>query len=174
MTGNLVAVGKIIGCTGLKGEVKVLPLSDYPQRFKSLSGVKLVTGERITSAQVESGREQKNLWILKFKNFDSLEAVEKFKESYIMIPREERMPLPDDRYYIDDLIGLSVFTEEEKEKLGEIKDVIQTGSNDVFVVTPHDPTYPRDILIPAIKDVVQEVSLQEKKVRVKLPEGLLD
>lgn len=172
MAENLVAVGKIIGYQGLKGEVKVLPLTDYPQRFKSLKKVKLVLNKKITSVEVETGREQKKLWIIKFKNYDSLEEVQPLKESYIMIPREERMALPDDRYYIDDLIGLSVFTGDNK--LGEVIDVLQTGGNDVFVVKPQDPSYPRDILIPVLKDVIEEISLQGKKVKVILPEGLLD
>lgn len=172
MTRNLVAVGKIVGYQGLKGEVRVLPLTDYPQRLQSLKNVQLLLGNKITPVEVETGRVQQNLWVIKFKEFESLEEVEPFKQGYIMIPREERMILPDDRFYIDDLIGLSVFAEDEK--LGQITDVLQTGGNDVFVVKPQDPSYPRDILIPALKDVILEISIKEKKVRVKLPEGLLD
>ncbi|UNC92743.1 ribosome maturation factor RimM [Candidatus Contubernalis alkaliaceticus] len=172
MSEDLVAVGKIVGSQGLKGEVKVIPLTDHPQRFKTLKKVQLVLGQRVIETEVEKGREQKNIWVIKLKNFNSLEEVKELKNSYLMIPREERMTLPQDHFYIDDLIGLMVYTEENK--LGEITDVLQAGGNDVFVVKPEDLSCSKDILIPALKEVIKEVDLREKLVRVKLPEGLLD
>ncbi len=169
---DLIAVGKIVGTQGLKGEVRVIPLTDYPQRFKTLNKVQLVLGQKVIESEVEKGREQKKIWVIKLKNFNSLEEVEPLKNSYIMIPREERMTLPEDRFYIDDLMGLSVYTDENK--LGVITDILTTGGNDVFVVKPEDLSYSREILIPALKAVIKEVNLIEKRVRVELPEGLLD
>ncbi|PKM83623.1 MAG: 16S rRNA processing protein RimM [Firmicutes bacterium HGW-Firmicutes-13] len=172
MSKDLIAVGKIVGFQGLKGEVKVLPLTDNPGRYNNLKEVRLVSGEKMIKAEVEKGRENKNNWVLKFKNYNSREEVDFLRGYYIMIPKEERLILPEDHYYLDDIIGMTAYNEDEK--IGEVIDIIQTGSNDVFVVKPEEPSLSRDILIPALKAVVREVDLPGKRLILKLPEGLID
>jgi len=173
MTHDMAAVGKIVGFQGLNGEVKVQPLSDNPVRYESLKKVKLVSGEKKLEAIIESGWSKKNTWILKFKNFKCREEVEELKGYYIMIPKIEREELPADHFYHDEIIGLSVYTEEGK-KIGVVTNIIKTGSNDVFVLKPEDSSFSREILIPARKEVIKEVNLTEKILKVRLLEGLLD
>lgn len=173
MNEDLVAVGKIVGFQGLKGEVKVLPLTDNPGRYNTLKKVKLVMGEKVIEAEVEKGRENKNNWVLKFKDLNTRNEVGILKGYYIMIPKEERLLLPEDHYYHDDLVGLKVYTEND-ELIGEVTDIIQTGSNDVFVVKPDEPSLTREILIPVLKTIVEEINLVRGILVVKLPEGLID
>ena len=173
MTRDMVAVGVIVGFQGLNGEVKVEPLSDNPVRYKSLVNVMLVSGEKKLEVVVEGGWNKKNIWILKFRNLECREDVEDLKGYYIMIPKKERGKLPADQFYHDEIIGLPAYTE-KGEKIGVVTSIIKTGSNDVFVLKPEDPSFTRDILIPARKEVVKEVNLTEKKLKVRLLEGLLD
>ncbi|RQD68636.1 MAG: 16S rRNA processing protein RimM [Tindallia sp. MSAO_Bac2] len=173
MERDLAAVGKIIGVKGLKGEVKVQPLSDNFHRHKNLKRVKIISGEKELDTEVEKSTTVKGFWILKFKDVNSREEADKLRGYYIMIPKAEREELPVDHYYMDDIIGSSVF-EEDGDKLGKVINIIETGSNDVYVVKSESPDLPGEILIPALKDIIKEVDLEEKKIVVNLPDGLLD
>lgn len=173
MDKDLAAVGKIIGVKGLRGEVKVQPLSDNFHRHRTLKEVKVIKGETLLEKAVENSSTFKNFWILKFKEIDSREEAEELKGCYLMVPKAEREELPSNSFYIDEILGLMVY-DEEGEKLGEVIQVIETGSNDVFVVKAESPHLPREILVPALKDIIKEVDLEGKKMLVSLPEGLLD
>lgn len=168
------AVGKIRGVYGLKGHLKVEPLTDFPSRYKDLTRVRLVKGGQVREATIENGKERTAGWLIKLKEINCREGAGAVVGYYIMIPREERRPLPPGHYYLDQLIGLKVYTE-EGEELGTLGDVIQTGSNDVYVVKAGEGgRLSRDILIPALGGVVKEVNLPEQKMLVRLPQGLLE
>ncbi|RQD74589.1 MAG: 16S rRNA processing protein RimM [Candidatus Syntrophonatronum acetioxidans] len=173
MDRDLVAVGKIIGVKGLKGEIKVQPLSDNFHRHKALDRVKIIAGDKELETEVEKSATVKNFWILKFKDVLSREEAEELRGCYIMIPKAEREELPENHYYMDDIIGSFVF-KDDGSKLGQVINIIETGSNDVYVVKSDDPDLPGEILVPALKDVIKRVDIKEKKIVVVLPEGLLD
>ncbi len=170
MEENLLRVGVIANTHGVHGEVKVYPTTDDVQRFKKLKSVFLDTGKEQKFLEIESVKFFKNLAILKFKGIDTINDIEKYKGKDLLITREQAVPLKKDEYFICDLIGCQVVTEEE-EKVGKLVEVIQTGANDVFVVKGSGK---KEILIPYINDCVLDVSMEEKKVVVRLLPGLAD
>jgi 16S rRNA processing protein RimM len=154
---------------GIKGELRVFPTTDNPGCFASLNDVTVSTPRGETLYEVEKARRQKDLILIKFKGVDDRNAAELLKHGRIMVPPEMVAPLSEDEYFIRDLIGVNVFTD-TGEKLGIIKDVLSTGANDVYVVQPAEG---KDILIPAIKGCVLSVSTDEKKMLIRLMDGLL-
>lgn len=167
---DLFKVGVITQTHGLKGEVKVFPTTDDPMRYKSLKDVIVDTGKEKIDMEISSVRFQKNLVIVKFKGIDDINDVEKYKKSEIYVTRENAVPLEENEYYIADLIGLKVYSDEDEE-LGQIKDVLQTGANDVYIIRKAGA---EDLLIPAIKDCIKEVNIEEGTMLVHLLPGLRD
>lgn len=155
---------------GIKGEVRVLPLTDYPERFKELEQVNIHINNASTTYQIDYVRPHKKFMIIKFKQVADINEAEKLKGALIKITRDQLMPLAEGHYYIFQIIGLDVF-DLEGTKLGKIKQVLQTGSNDVYVTKPAQGN---DILIPALKSVVKEINIEANRMVVELPEGLLD
>ncbi len=170
MKKNQFNIGKIINTHGIKGEVKVLPLTDDPARFEDLEWVYLSYNNQLEKKIIQSIRYQKNNIILKFKDINSIDEIEKYKSCMLVIDREMAVELPENTYFIRDLIGVEVRLE-NGESLGKIIDVIETGSNDVYVIKPNKGS---DILIPAIKQVIQHVDIEENIMIVKLLEGLIE
>lgn len=162
-------VGVISNTHGIRGEVKVFPTTDDPARFKKLKKVFLDTGEAYLEMEIEQVKFFKQFVILKFKGYDNINDVEKYKQKSLLVDREHAVKLEENEYFIADLIGLSVYTEEEK-LLGTLTDVLQTGANDVYVVEMEDN---KEVLIPAIRECILSVDLDERKMRVHLLEGLL-
>jgi 16S rRNA processing protein RimM len=158
-------IGKVLAPWGLRGEVKIEILTDWPDRFALLERVYL--GEGIRPYALERFRLHKGKAILKLGDCESREAAEGLRGQFIHIPVEEAMPLGEDEYYEYQIIGLGVWTR-EGEYLGQIREVLYTGANDVYVVGGED----REILIPAIEDVVLEVNLEGGRIIVELMEGL--
>ena len=163
-------VGVITSTHGIRGEVKVFPTTDDPQRFKKLKKVILDNGKERIDLEVASARFSKNLVILKFKGIDNINDVEKYKRAELYVTRANAVPLEENEYYIADLIGLKVVSD-ESEELGIVDDVLVTGANDVYVVKRKNQS---DILIPAIKDCIKDVNLEEGIMTVHLLPGLLD
>ncbi|MDD4335165.1 MAG: ribosome maturation factor RimM [Desulfotomaculaceae bacterium] len=169
MSEEYITVGKILNTQGRIGAVRVLPLTEYPERFKvnsqvyvSLKGVKkLMTVE-------DSAPHQKYV-IIKFKEIPDMNAAEKIKGGILEITRADLFPLPENTYYIFDIIGLTV-NDKTRGSLGKIIEVLQTGANDVYVVE----TGARPLLIPALKQVVKEIDLPGRSMVVDLPDGLVD
>lgn len=164
----MIRVGKIVNTHGHKGALKVQYLTDYPERFEELKEVYLHENgakEKLTISSVKY--QQKNL-ILEFKEIEDMNQAELLKGKYLFINKEDVKPLPEGYYYIFDLLGLKVY--EDDNYLGEILDVIETGSNDVYLVRDGK----KEILIPALKKVVLQVDLENKIMKVKLLEGSLD
>ena len=166
---NYLEIGKIVNSYGLKGFIKVLPLTDNIKRYELLKTIFIDYRNNLETFDIEEVKYHKNFVLLKLKGIDDINQVEKYKESYIKIDRKDGVKLPKDAYYIVDLIGLNVETI-EGEYLGKIDDIIPTGSNDVYVVKNE---LGKQILIPAIKSVVKEIDIENKKVKVHLIEGLV-
>lgn len=163
-------VGVISSTHGVRGEVKVYPTTDGPERFEELEAVLLDTGGGHLRLEIEHVKYFKNQVILKFKGYDSINDIEHYKGKDLLISREDAVPLGENENYIGDLLGMTVVTD-EGELLGELKDVLETGANDVYVVeTPGK----KEILLPAIRDCILEVDVEEKRMLVHVMEGLLD
>lgn len=172
---ELYQVGAITQTHGIRGEVKVFPMTDDVSRFKNMKELILDTGKEQIVLEVTSARPQKNLVILKFKGIDNINDVEKYKRCGLFVTKENRVKCKKDEYFIADLIGLRAI-DEEGEAFGTISDVIQTGANDVYVITTKQG---EEVMIPAIKDCILEVSVEEQDgqagyVRIHLLPGLLD
>ena len=164
------SVGLVLKPHGLKGEIKVKPLTDEEKRFDTLACLYLKEGESYKELEIAARRYDKGFVYLKLKGHDTVESVESFRHRYLWIPRRMARVLPKDTFFIADLIGCRVRTR-AGETLGKITDVLETGSNDVYVVKG-----PRgEVLIPALKKVVIRVDLPTGSVVVDLAdmEGLL-
>jgi 16S rRNA processing protein RimM len=169
MAEDYIAVGKILNTQGRAGAVRVLPLTDYPERFKVKSRVYVsLNGSRKIMSIEDSFPHQKYV-IIKFKEIPDMNAAEEIKGGILEITRDELYPLPENSYYIFDMIGLAV-SDKTRGSLGKITEVLQTGANDVYVVE----TGARPLLIPALKQVVKEIDLPGRSMVVDLPEGLVD
>ena len=155
---------------GVRGEVKVFPTTDDPQRFKKLKKVILDDGKKQLDLEIASVKFFKNMVILKFKEFDNINDVEKFKQADLLVTRENAVKLKPGEYFIVDLIGLKGISD-EGEDIGELTDVIQTGANDVYVFSKAGV---QDLLVPKIPDCVKEINLEEGTVLVHLLPGLRD
>lgn len=161
-------VGVIAGTHGLRGEVKVFPTTDEPARFLDLEKVILDTGREERTLKIRSVKFFKKFVILGFEGMDRIEDVEKLKGSELLINREDAIPLEEGEYFIPDLLGLRVKTDDGRE-LGVIKDVIETGANNVYDVQNEDGAR---ILIPAIPQCILDVRLGEGDMTVHLLPGL--
>ena len=162
-------VGQIVNTNGLKGLLKVNPFTDDITRFERLKTILVLHKKELLEFEIENVKYQKKQVLLKLKGIDTIEEAEKYKEDYIKINRKDAEKLPKDTFYIADLIGLEVYTDSD-ELLGNIEDIFPTGSNDVYVVKNSEG---KQILLPAIKDVIKQIDLEHKKVVVKLIDGLL-
>lgn len=167
---EMLRVGVISSTHGVKGEVKVYPTTDDPERFKQLKEVIVDTKKEQLPLAVQQVRFFKNMVILKFKGYDTINDIEKYKGCDLLIHRSQAIPLNPGEYFISDLIGLTVFTDDGRE-LGRLKDVMQTGANDVYVV---ELPSGREVLIPAIKPCILDVNLEAGQMKVHLLDGLLE
>jgi 16S rRNA processing protein RimM len=162
-------VGQIINVHGVKGEIKLYPLTDDIKRFSKLKFVYLESEGEYQKYPVEGVKYSNNLVILKLAAINDMNEALKYRDRYVYIDRDNAVRLPKDSYFIADLIGIDVYTI-EGQRLGAIISVFPTGSNDVYEVKAEDD---RTILIPAIKDVVKSVDIEGRKMTIELLEGLL-
>ncbi|GAB6988884.1 ribosome maturation factor RimM [Paenibacillus pini] len=173
MADKLYKVGKIVNTHGIKGEIKVLSITDFPEvRFAAGGRLLIIPADGGSSIPItiESSRLHKNMYILKLKGYQNINEVEKYKGSMLKVEESELLELPENEYYIFEIVGCKVVTDEARE-LGVIKEVLSPGSNDVWVVQPESG---KDILIPVIDEVVLDVDVKNKLVTIHLMEGLLD
>ena len=161
-------VGVITQTHGIKGEVKVFPTTDDVTRFKKLKEVILDTGKERLTLEIEGVKFFKQYVILKFKGYDSINDIEKYKQGKLLVTRDKAVKLKKDEYFIADLIGLQVVTEDGKD-FGTLKDVMITGPNDVYVVERTDAS---EILLPAIKECILNVDVELGCITVHIMEGL--
>jgi len=163
-------VGVIVKTHGIKGEVKVYPTTDSPLRFEELTHVKLKAGKTVRELDIEQVRFFKNLVILKFKGIDNINDVEQYKGADLYIPREEGQELGEGEYYIADIIDIRVVTD-TGEELGTVRDVLETGANDVYIVKRKGQ---KDLLLPATEECILDVDIEQNVMTVHLLDGLLD
>lgn len=166
-------IGKIVGAHGIKGTLKILPLTDHPDRFLSMDRISMESpaGKQASFSVASCSRyEGKGMYMLVLRGIDTRESAEVYRGWVITVPNTERVPLADGEYWIDSLIGMSVIDEDGYE-LGVLDDVIRTGSNDVYAVTQEGGAA---IAIPAIEEVILDVDVDLRVMRVRVPEGLLD
>ena len=167
---NSLQVGAILDTHGLRGEVKVFPTTDDPSRYDDLEEVELLTKEgNYLHLEIERVRYFKTIVTVKFKNYDHINDIEQYKKCNLYVTRENAVELEADEYFVADLIGLTAKTD-EGEELGQIKDVLTTGANDVYVID----TKEGELLVPAIHDCVQEVDLEAGVMTLHLLPGLRD
>ena len=167
---KVLKVGIISSTHGVRGEVKVFPTTDDAKRFKNLKEVLMDTGKEFCPLQIETVRFFKQFVILKFKDYDRLDDVEKFRGKALCVTREHAVKLNKDEYFIADLIGMNVTADDGILK-GRLKDVLQTGANDVYVISLEDG---RELLLPAIKECVLDISFEKNVIKIHILEELLD
>jgi len=160
-------VGVIVAPHGLKGEAKVFPTTDDAKRFNDLATVFLETDAKMLPLTIRTVRYSGKFVILKFAEFERIEDVEKHKAKYLVIDKKDAVKLADDEYFISDLLGIRVESD-DGEHLGTVCDVIRTGANDVYLVRKDD----KDMLLPAIKDCVLSVDMEKQLMRVHVMDGL--
>lgn len=166
---DLLKVGVITTTHGVRGEVKVFPTTDNAERFLDLEYILLDTGKELRKLEIQNVKFFKNLAILKFKGIDNINDIEMYKGRDLWIPREEGQELGEDEYYIADLLGLSVILEDGTQ-FGTLKDVMETGANDVYVVSTDEG---KEVLLPAIKECILKVDLEQNQMTIHLMKGLL-
>ena len=167
---DLLQVGALTKTHGVRGEVKVFPMTDDVNRFKKLKETILDTGKEKITLEIESVKFFKQFVILKFKGFDSIESIEKYCGKGIYVTRQNAVKLKKDEYFVADLIDLKVIDENDN-SIGKITNVIQTGANDVYEIAMEDG---RELLIPAIKECILMVNMEERIMKIHILDGLLD
>ena len=166
---QLLQVGVISSTHGVRGEVKVFPTTDDVKRFKKLKEVILDTGREERTLEIEGVKFFKNMVILKFKGIDNINDIEKYKGRSLYVDRKNAIKLRKDEYFVADMIGLQVFTEDGA-LFGILKDVLETGANDVYII---DTEKHGEVLIPAIKQCILDVDVENQKTVIDLMEGLV-
>ncbi len=162
-------IGQIVNTFGIKGYVKVVPYVDNIARYDELKKVYIKNKNTEKEYEVEEVKYQKGMVLLKLRGIDKIEEAEKLRNSYLEVDRENAIELEEGEYFIADLIGLQVITD-KGEKLGKLEDIYNTGSSDIYVVKDE---LGKQILLPAIEEVIKEISIQENKITVHIIEGLI-
>lgn len=162
-------IGQIVNTSGLKGVLKIKPFTDDIKKFSNLKTIYIKTKNGLTEFKIEQVRYVKNMVMLKLAGIDTVEEAEKYRNLYIKILRDQEEELEEGSYYVVDILGCKVNTDTNQE-LGKVVDVFQTGSNDVYVVKDEQG---KQILLPAIKQVIKNVDIKNKIIIVHLLEGLV-
>lgn len=162
-------IGQIVNHFGIKGMVKVNPFTDDISQFEEMETILVDKKGSLLEIQIEEVKYSKNQVLLKLKGIDTVEDAEKYRNCYLKLPREKARKLPKNTYFIADLIGLEVYTEEGK-LLGKVDDIYNTGASDIYVIKD---TLGKQILLPAIKEVIKQIDLEQEKIVVHLLEGLV-
>ena len=166
---DMLQVGVITQTHGVRGEVKVFPTTDDVNRFKKLKQVILDTGKETMPLEIQSVKFFKQFVILKFKGIDNITDIEKYKRCSLYVTREHAGALEEDEYFIADMIGMEVCTEDGN-IFGTLKDVIETGANDVYVIENAEHG---EVLVPAIKECIRSVDIEKGQMMIHLMDGLI-
>ena len=166
---DMLQVGVITQTHGVRGEVKVFPTTDDVNRFKKLKQVILDTGKETMPLEIQSVKFFKQFVILKFKGVDNINDIEKYKRCSLYVTREHAVALEEDEYFIADMIGMEVCTEDGN-IFGTLKDVIETGANDVYVIENAEHG---EVLVPAIKECIRSVDIEKGQMMIHLMDGLI-
>ena len=160
---NKIVIGKIVAPHGVRGDIRILPLTETPEIFFDLDYLILEKGGKLT---VTRARFQKNLILLSTEEVTNMDEAEKLRNQNVLIEKEKLPPLPEGRYYVSDLVGF-VCVDEGGQKVGTFKDTMQTGSNDVFVI---DDVTGKELLIPAISEYILKIDTEKQEIVVRVPE----
>ncbi len=163
---NYIQIGKIVNTHGIKGDLKVIPLTNDKARYEVLHDV-FIEGEN-EKFIIEKVWYKKDSVMVKLKGYDNINDVIKFKDRFLLIEEKDAIDLPADTFFIFQIIGLKVYTVDNK-AIGEVVDVLQPGANDVYVISNNG----KELLIPAIKEVVKKVDLEENKLIIDPIEGMI-
>ena len=163
-------IGQIVNTSGLKGLLKIKPFTDDIKRFSKLKTIYISINKELIEYEIEDVKYVKNMVLLKLKGIDSIDEAEKYRNYYVHIGKKDAPKLEKDSYFIADIEGCNVYEEGSLNLLGIVTEVFPTGSNDVYVVKSDDG---KQILLPAIKEVIKQVDIENKKIIVKLLEGLV-
>lgn len=166
---KFLTVGKIINAHGIKGEVKIFPLTDDINRFYLLKKVYIEENNSIFPLTISNIRIHKNNILATFNEIKSRNEVEKYKDVFLKIDRKDAITLKKDQYFLNDLIGIMVYSP-EKILIGNIKDILQTGPTDIYIIETND----KDILVPALKDIFIEIDIHKKIATAIIPRDLME
>lgn len=166
---DFLKVGKIINAHGIKGEVKIFPLTDDIDRFYSLKKVYIEKNNSIFPLTISNIRIHKNIVLATFNEIKNREQVEKYKGEFLNINREDAIKLAKDQYFISDLIGIMVYSLDGI-LIGNIKEILQIGPTDIYVIKTNN----KDILVPALKDIFQEIDINKKTAKADIPKDLME
>lgn len=162
-------IGQIVNTFGIKGMVKVMPFTENIERFSKMKTVYVKNKKENKKYEIEEVKYHKNMVLVKFKGIENPEQADLLRQSYLLVDRADEEPLEEGTYYIVDMIGLEVYTE-EGELLGILEDIFNTGSNDIYVVKNE---LGKQILLPSIPDVIKKIDMPNRKVIVHLLPGLV-
>ena len=162
-------IGQIVNTFGIKGIVKVKPFTDDIKRFDNLKTVYIEKNNTQKEYEIEEIKYHKDMVLIKFKGVDTVEQAELLRNAYLIISRDSVEKLEEGRYYIVDMLGLEVYTDEQV-LLGTLDDIFNTGSNDIYVVKDKQG---KQILLPAIQDVIKQIDMENRKMIVHLLPGLV-
>ena len=166
---NYYHVGKIVNTHGIRGEVRVVPITDFmDDRFQNGKQLFIEKNHDYIPVTVEKARPHKGMELVKFEGLYNINDVQTFRDCYLSVTEEQQSDLEDGEYYYHQIIGLDVVTNDGRE-LGKIKEIMSPGANDVWVV---ERSGKQDLLLPVIKDVIKDVDLDKHLVTVELMEGL--
>lgn len=167
---ELISIGRITGTHGIRGLLKVSLLTDFPERFNELQRVIIDTGKARGEFIIASCQKHKQQLLIKFQHIDDLQTAQQYQGAMLKIAEEQLYPLPEGYYYHFQLQGMQV-EDLELGRLGELKDILETGANDVYIIESEQYG---EVLIPAIKDVILNVDLEQGRMQVKLLPGLIE
>lgn len=162
-------IGQIVNTFGIKGMVKVKPFTNNIKRFDDLKNVYIKNRKEKKEYQIEEVKYHKNMVLIKFKGIETPEDANLLRESYLLIDRSKEEPLEDGNYYIVDMIGIEVYSD-KGELLGNLEDIFNTGSNDIYVVKDNQG---KQILLPAVSEVIKQIDIEKRKITVHLLPGLI-
>lgn len=171
----MVVIGRVLGAHGVRGEIRVLPLTDFPERFMDMDRIEIFrpAGKLIASLEIQEIRahEGKGVFLISSNEVVDRDAAQALEGGLVMVDESQRVPLPEGSYWIVDIIGLSVVLAGTGENLGVVEDLLRTGEHDVYSVRTPDGKIK---MLPAVKDIILRMAPDEGVIEVSLPEGLWD
>lgn len=163
-------IGQIVNTFGIKGMVKVNPFTDDISQFEKMNSILIDKKGTLEEMQIEEVKYSKNQVLLKLKGIETIEEAEKYRNCYLKLPREKAKKLPEGTYFIADLIGVDVYTDEGS-LLGKVEDIYNSGASDIYVIKNE---LGKQILLPATKEVIKQIDLEQEKIIVHLLKGLIE
>lgn len=163
-------IGKIVNTHGVKGEVRLIPLTNDPHRFDELEWIYVEKGIEKIKYTIKDVKYTKGSVVLKLSGIDTMEAAQALRDCFVVVDRSHAVKLPEDSFFICDILGSTVIDENEK-VLGQLVDILQTGSNDVYIIKNETG---KELLLPALKSVVRKISPEQQRIDVTVPKGLFE